>query len=402
MFFLSQLVLLVGQEKCGVEQQSLLHGINITDESYVHSFRNFYEHIDEVRTDLTLYIPVHIIVVHTPGLAIGSGNNHSVEKILEQMQVLNKDFGRTNFDTIFTPKEFKSGNPKIHFCLASIDPDGKPTDGISRYASNSSFQNEEIFIKTSTAWPREDYLNIWVAGITNLGFSYIPNATSLPDSKIDGVTIDHKAFGGNKTNTNKPYNLGRTATHEVGHFLGLQHIWFTDGCIGDDGITDTPLQNRANLGCKSHPSISCQNKGDMYMNYMDYSDDDCLVMFSFDQAKYMRSILSTLRYALLESGRTQCQPITKVVENQNFKNEFKVYPNPVNENLAIEYFGNKNEEVIVEFYDIFGKLISKNDQIILSEEKNIHNFLVNNIENSIFIIKIASKFKSTHFMITKN
>jgi hypothetical protein len=254
----------------------------------------------------TLYIPVHVIVVHKPAHGVGQASNLSKARILSQLTVLNKDFSRTNADTVLTPAVFSKGNPSIQFCMATLDPDGNATDGITRYPSTANFDDEEFAIKGETGWPRTDYLNIWVAEIEDLGYAYIPSLNGLPNSTLDGVVINTEAFGGPGSGTVEPYDLGRTATHEIGHFLGLQHIWRSDGCNSDDGFSDTPLQDVENYGCPVHPSPSCNNAGDMFMNYMDYTDDACMNAFSAMQANHMRTILMGIRASLAASGETQC------------------------------------------------------------------------------------------------
>ncbi len=393
------------QERCGLESQSLINHIDLYAPAFDASFENFYRTISHEynRDQKILYIPVHVIIVHPPNQNIGDANNPNYEKIVSQIDAINKDFLRLNPDTINTPSIFTKGRPNIQFCLASIDPEGNETDGITRYPSIKNFDLEESKIKMATGWPRKDYLNLWVADISSLGFSYIPTNTTLPISSLDGVTIDHDYFGGPGSGASEPYDLGRTATHEIGHFLGLKHIWYTNGCNGDDGIADTPLQNTSNSGCKKHPFFSCGNNGDMFMNFMDYTDDVCMNAFSFDQALYMRSILQSIRFSLLNSGKSICGDSSVGIEEVNaIKDQFTLGPNPCKDNLVLTYNGYKNEEVSIGIYDIFGKLIWHEDQILLSAEKNIHTILANNIANSIFIFKIASKFRSTHFMIIKD
>ncbi|MBP6396794.1 MAG: hypothetical protein KA340_02860 [Saprospiraceae bacterium] len=254
----------------------------------------------------TLYIPVHVIIVHQPNHGVGQGTNLSKNRILSQINAINLDFSRKNVDTINTPLVFTTGNPMIQFCMAGLDPDGNPTDGITRYPSTANFDEEEFDIKAETRWPRTEYLNIWVAEIEDLGYAYIPSLNGLPNSTLDGVVINTIAFGGPGFGAEEPYNLGRTATHEIGHFLGLQHVWRGSGCTNDDGFSDTPLQDDENYGCPVHPSPSCDNAGDMFMNYMDYTDDNCMNAFSAMQANHMRNILMGIRNSLMASGEVQC------------------------------------------------------------------------------------------------
>ncbi len=254
-------------------------------------------------------IPVHVIIVHPTGESIGQGSNLSMSKIESQITVLNEDFRRTNADAVNTPNVFSVSDAEIEFCLASVGPNGNATNGVTRYASNQNFDNNESSIKSQTGWDRDDYLNIWVAPTVGaLGYAYLPSTSSLPNATLDGVVIVTTTFGGPGTGSNAPYDLGRTTTHEVGHYLGLDHIW-GGGCSQDDGISDTPQQQSDNGGCPNHPSPSCNNGGDMFMNYMDYVNDLCMNAFSAGQNTYMRQILNTSRSSLLTSADTKCNLI---------------------------------------------------------------------------------------------
>ncbi len=279
---------------------------NEVEEGFIAFRRNFMK-IGQVR--MTGTIPVHVIIVHPPGQAIGTGDNFSLEHIQSQINVLNEDFGRYNGDAQNTPPQFPASDTGIQFCLASVDPDGNPTTGVTRYAYSGNFESNEFAVKQATRWPREDYLNIWsVPGLSNLGFAYLPSTNSLPNATLDGVVVNADAFGGPGYGTFPNYDLGRTATHEVGHYLGLQHVWRNDGCGQDDGIPDTPLQDDENYGCPSHPSPSCGNSGDMFMSYMDYTNDNCMNAFSTGQGNYMMNILSGVRSSLLASSSIVCIP----------------------------------------------------------------------------------------------
>ena len=252
-----------------------------------------------------LTIPVHVIIVHPNNQSIGQGDNIPESRIQDQINRLNADFRKTNSDADMTPVAFPTADSKIEFCLAKIDPSNNASSGISRYAFNGNFDNNETQIKTTTGWDPKKYLNIWVAStIDGLGYAYLPSPESLPEAEIDGVVVLTSTFG-DGPELEGPYDKGRTATHEVGHYLGLDHIW-GNGCNADDGISDTPPQQTENYGCVSHPSPSCSNQGDMFMNYMDYSDDACMFAFTPGQSNYMRQILETSRNNLVTRGAQIC------------------------------------------------------------------------------------------------
>lgn len=276
---------------------------------------------DLERSAVQITIPVHVILVHNPGDGINVGNNFSVDRVLSQIQVLNEDFGRTNSDASSTPTEFQAAGAEIDFCMATYDPEGNPTNGITRYAS-PSFSANETEILAATRWPRDQYLNIWVAQDLGsiLGYAYLPTPGNLPDEEVDGVVISGPYFGGPGYSEGTPYDLGRTATHELGHWLGLRHVW-GGGCGSDDGIDDTPDQEGPNSGCPTHPSPTCENNGDMFMNYMDYVNDACMNAFTKDQVDYMTFILEGTRNTLLSASASVCvpngYPVIRINNQQN-------------------------------------------------------------------------------------
>lgn len=253
-----------------------------------------------------LRIPVVVHVLYS-----NAAENVSNQRILEQIQVLNEDFRRQNRDTNQTPADFLpvAADAQIEFCLAIQDPNNQPTSGITRRAvtvPNIGKTNTYYQATNGTpAWDTDRYLNIWVCAIGGgtLGFAYPPGAAP---AGADGVVIDPKYFG--ITGVAPPYNAGRTTTHEVGHYLNLQHVWGpgTGGCGQDDGISDTPLQDRGSSGCLTHPNASC-NSSDMFMNFMDYSNDACMNLFTVGQSTMMRSVLQGPRINLINNTMTCAQ-----------------------------------------------------------------------------------------------
>ncbi len=279
------------------------------------SFQAWQKERSEInRAAVPVTIPVHFIIVHEPSEGVGQGQNVSLERINSQIQVLNDDFARSNSDAANTPSVFSAAATEISFCLATIDPMGNPTNGVTRYAqnnaNNSNFEDIENSIIQETIWPPTRYLNIYVAPNMDgvLGYSSVPSPGNLPGTNNDVVRVLTSAFGGEGFATSAIYNLGRTATHEIGHWLGLRHVWGSGGCSSDDGFDDTPMQSDPNYGCLSHPSASCSNGGDMFMNYMDYVDDNCMNAFTQEQADYMSFIVEGTRTNLLNSAITACAP----------------------------------------------------------------------------------------------
>lgn len=245
-----------------------------------------------------------------------SAENISNAQILSQMDVLNKDFRRLNADAWKTRSEFQpvAADTEIEFCLATVDPNGNPTNGITRTKTSKrsfSYTNDGVKFNSSggkDAWPTDQYLNIWVCNLSNsiLGYAQFPGNNAA----TDGVVVWYRAFGSNDDGPfpvlYAPYDKGRTATHEVGHWLNLRHIWGDGGCGVDDLVHDTPLAGTYNSGC-NHNANSC-NEGpgdlpDMVENYMDYSYDACMNIFTQGQSTRMNSIFSTnpRRQALLSS-----------------------------------------------------------------------------------------------------
>ncbi len=274
--------------------------------------RFFVENNKEVTGVITIPVVVHV-VYRT------SIENISDAQILSQIAVLNEDFRRLNADRFNTPSDFTSvaADVQIEFCLASVDPQGNTTTGITRTATNATSFGTNNAVKFASqggvnAWPSDSYLNIWVCTIGNniLGYAQFPGGSAA----TDGVVIDYRYFGTNGTAT-APFNLGRTATHEVGHWLNLRHIWGDGGCSVDDFVNDTPLAGGPNYTgspCIYPGPNSCSPKGrnkgndlpDMFQNYMDYSDDGCMNLFTLGQTARMRALFdaSGARATLLNSN----------------------------------------------------------------------------------------------------
>lgn len=265
-------------------------------------------------TIITIPVIVHV-VYNTPA------ENVSDAQIKSQIDVLNRDFRALNGDISSVPNVFKPliADARIQFELAKRDPKCAATTGILRTktsvtsfgynpkATTGTVRNPVKFKSTGgdDAWASDKYLNLWVC---NLGSSILGYA-SFPSDLVtrpleDGVVIDYRAFGTLGTAA-APFNLGRTATHEIGHWLDLRHIWGDDlgACTGSDDVADTPNAAKENYGCPTFPHVSCGNSpnGDMFMNYMDYVDDGCMYMFSQGQSVRMDAALYTARASIASS-----------------------------------------------------------------------------------------------------
>ena len=260
-------------------------------------------------------IPVVVHIVYKT-----SAQNLSDNDVYSQIQVLNEDFRKTNPDASSVPSAFSgvAADCEIEFCLAVRDPSGNTTTGITRTnTSSSSFSANDNMKHNSSggkdAWSTSDYLNIWVCNISGgiLGYAQFPSSGSANE---DGVVIDYAYFG--DISATSPYDKGRTATHEVGHWLNLRHIWGDSNC-GNDYVSDTPTQATSNGGCPSFPSTSsCTGNapnGDMFMNYMDYTYDACMYMFSAGQKTRMRATLNGSRSSLQSSNG--CVSVSPCLDN---------------------------------------------------------------------------------------
>jgi hypothetical protein len=264
---------------------------------------------DKPRFSGVARIPVVVHVVHNT-----ADQNLSMAQIESQINVLNRDFRATNPDVSTVPSVFGNlvADARIEFHLATTDPDGNPTDGVTRTQTSQPEFGTDDGIKSAAKggrdpWPTDRYLNIWTGQLGGglLGYAQFPGGPP----ETDGVVIRHSAFGTTGTVT-PPFHLGRTATHEIGHFFNLFHIWGDDGdgCGGSDEVDDTPNAGGPNYGTPSFPKLSCNNapNGDLFVNYMDYVDDPAMVMFTRGQAARMEACLDTVRTTLAGQG---AQPV---------------------------------------------------------------------------------------------
>lgn len=352
------------QEKCGtVPYADLLKEKNLRKESQ-SDFEDWIQsrltakrlqqhHSMSILSEEVVYtIPVVVHIIHN-GEPIGQGSNLTMDRVLSQIAVLNEDFRRLNKDTINTPDAFKPSavDTRIAFVLAQRDPEGLPTDGVTRTkGSKESYAlSDNWLLKSHSYWPAEDYLNIWVAPLSGqyLGYAQFPQSDTAPGLEdasanrlTDGVVITHEYFGINEAAS--PVSKGRTATHEIGHFLGLKHIWGDGGCSQDDYCEDTPNANGPNYGCPSGEVFSCGNSN-MFQNYMDYTEDGCMNLFTYNQMERMHVVLqnSPRRSSLIVSKGGEA-PVA-VAHDLGIKKIITPYPtlcdNTVEPEILIKNYG---------------------------------------------------------------
>ena len=237
----------------------------------------FAERPDNMRLVNGVYeIPVVVNVLYKT-----TAQNVSDAQIASQIEVLNKDYSGTNTDISSVPSAFqlvKAGNTNVRFVLSKV---------VRKKTTKTSWTTNDAVKKSTGILPTTPTtsLNIWVCNLSGgiLGYAQFPGGSSA----TDGVVIDDNAFG-TIGSVSAPFNKGRTATHEVGHWLNLRHIW-GDATCGSDLVSDTPLHNTANYGCPTSGHLStCTGKPvEMTMNYMDYTDDACMYMFSTGQKTRM-------------------------------------------------------------------------------------------------------------------
>ena len=241
-------------------------------------------------SEVKIKIPVVVhILYRTPNEKVTDAQVNS------QIDALNKYFRRRNSDTANTPAYFRqfAADCEIEFQLASSDSRSRSTTGIIRkYTPVTKWKaDDQMKFATSMgddAWDPKSYLNIWVCNLDRFaGYSTMPGGDMIKD----GVVLSYSVFG---TGTGVAgYDMGKTAVHEVGHWLNLKHLWGDENC-GDDGVSDTPKQASYTVGCPTNIRVTCGNSpyGDMYMNYMDYTNDACINMFTKGQKARMRALFA--------------------------------------------------------------------------------------------------------------
>lgn len=322
------------------------------------------------------------------------------EQVRSQLDVLNRDYRKMNPGASELPDYFKSlaADCFIEFTLATIDPQGNPTRGIVWKKTSNSYFGSDDGIKFSRsggddAWDSHQYLNIWVGKLSPgmIGYSSAPGSAK----EKDGIILRYTAFGTIGTAT-APYNRGRTAVHEIGHWLGLKHIWGDRYC-GDDEIADTPPQKGPTQGCPSGITASCDNavSGSMYMNYMDVTYDACTNMFTSGQRDRMRALFEeggprhSFLYSRGGSGPLLPAPVELPLDSLLI-NSVNVYPNPAGSTININTGSeSKFSGERISIHNHLGQLVM---QSVISS--NTMQLNIGGLQNGLYYVKVGTKSKT--------
>ena len=330
-----------------------------------------------------IIIPVVVHVVYN-----NPDQNISNDQVRSQIKVLNEDFRKKNKDAAFIPPAFKglAADARIEFRLATLDPSGFTTNGIIRKSTSVTGFVQDDKIKSTAlggddAWNRDQYLNLWTGNLTGgvMGYSSVPGC--VPEK--DGVVISYKAFG-TTPNVAAPFNKGRTTVHEIGHWLGLRHIWGDADC-GDDKIDDTPPQAGPTRGCPSGVIATCSSgaAGNMYMNFMDFTNDECTNMFTLGQADRMREVFAAggARAALLTSDKATGAE-EDIYEQTIAKTE--LYPNPAIDFVKLTLKNDATSKIVI--YNSLGQVAK---QIAVTKKQMDIN--VKELKSGMYFISLGGK-----------
>ena len=347
------------------------------------------------------------VVVHV--LYNTTSQNISDAQIKSQIDVLNEDFRHLNADRVNTPSAFSglAADVEITFCLASKSPSGASTTGIVRKSTASTSFSDDNSVKYSSsggddAWNSSQYLNLWVCNLGGglLGYAQFPGGAAA----TDGVVILYTSFG-RTGNVSAPYDKGRTATHEVGHWLNLRHIWGDASC-GSDLVNDTPTQQTSNYSCPSYPHQTCSNttSGDMFMNYMDYTDDGCMNMFSAGQKSRVQALFVSggARASLLSSTACGAVSTTTTTSSSSSTSNVVTVGNGTGTTVTPygTYYMDEKVQYIITKADLVAAGYSSTNNIIKSLAFNVASASTQIMYS--FTIKIrhttASAFGSTTFL----
>jgi len=372
----------------------------------------------------TINIPIVVHVIHrSTHSTVGFGTNISNNQIADAIRILNEDYSKTNPEFPNPPRSYfknNAGNPNLKFCLATVDPNGQPTSGVTRTATskqNFNPSSESNDMKRSQdggkdGWDPDKYLNIWVCDLAGsassgliLGYAYLPGLPSWLKWR-DGLVIDFQWFG--TIDGAAPSSDGRTATHEIGHYLGLNHTFCESqngGCCDndDDNVNDTPASyynnngedgpyygsvnaNTNNNTCNDlfYQNIFNSNVIDMDENFMAYSRDTW--MFTNDQANVMAATLNNYRLSLKNSNVSiDCSGNSPTSVSLNKIDKIEIFPNPSSGKINIK---TENKIQSIDIFNLVGECVYSNYNI----DNNIFDISKN--PNGVYFLNILTNQKN--------
>jgi len=383
-----------GQPSCGMEirqQQALLRNPALAeDRRQLEQLTKAWiakQALEKTRENV-VRLPVVVHVVWRT-----QEQNISDEQIRSQIAILNRDFRKMNPDAGTTPTPFAAlvADVGIEFCLAAKDPAGMATTGITRTKTTvTDIGDKDRWFSTlrggKDPWNTKKYINIWVceAGDDLFGFAFLPGTADPPEA--DGLVISSQYFGSTGTAlASRPNHKGRTTTHEMGHYFNLDHLWGPDDSTCDEGdnVADTPPQYEATYECPGFPlrdRCTPGGSGILFFNYMDYTDDECMYMFTLGQKQRMLAALNGPRSNLL--GQSNCSLSTSV-SSQAEAQAPQIFPNPASGWIRVLTQEGESRPVKLELYDYHGRKL---------QEKVSHgecNFDVSGCAPGVYWIRLA-------------
>lgn len=359
----------------------------------------------EKKQSTVIMIPVVVHVVYKNAI-----QNIPDTQIVRQIQILNECFRlqNPNFSATIPMFDTIGADVEIQFCLAGTDPQGNPTTGIIRKSAPSSAGFDPIFnmdkIKSSATngddpWPNDKYLNIWVGDMSLFGTAFVLGYATFPGESpaLDGVVIQSEYFGYGTAAA--PNNLGRTTVHEVGHFFGMRHIWADDDsgstgqCDSTDFVDDTPNQGAKSQSDCNLATNSCSNEAaywggidppDMVENYMDYSADACMSMFTKGQKVRMYSFIYTdAARNSLSTSTAGCNNVSMKELYSNFSDYLFVYPNPTADLLHINITKVTPSDLKCEIYGVNGQIVKSINHLDFQNTVDLSG-----LSNGIYVVKV--------------